>query len=113
MTEKLQSIGINTVEALERFMNDEDFYLKMLKKFEKTVEDTPVLEYFESGETEKALKNAHTLKGVTGNFSMTALYEGYAEVVDLLRKEQIHDARKTFDSILPLQKETIELINTL
>lgn len=111
--EKLQELGVDIDEALERFMGDESFFIEMLGKFEKTVEENPVAEYFEAKDFEKALKSAHTLKGVTGNFSMTPLYNGYFRIVELLRAGDAPKAEEILRDILPLQDKIISCINEL
>ena len=108
--EKLRELGINLDEALERFMGKQSLYDKMLKKLPKAIEQYEVLEYFITGDYEKAVANAHTLKGATGNLSVTPLFEAYTEIVNNLRADNPQEAQKILEDILPVQKEIIEYI---
>ncbi|MDE6133322.1 MAG: hypothetical protein K2G04_08110 [Oscillospiraceae bacterium] len=83
--DELKALGVNIEEALDRFMGNGALYEKMLNKLTAAVNDVQVLPFFEAGDHKTALENAHALKGVTGNLSITPLYKGYTEIVDELR----------------------------
>lgn len=106
----LKALGVNVDEALERFMGNGALYEKMLNKLTNAVRDVQVLPCFEEGDHTKALENAHALKGVTGNLSITPLYKGYTEIVDELRAGNPEKARKVLDDMLPVQEQIIECI---
>ncbi len=110
--DQLKEFGINVTEALERFMGNEKLYLMTLKKFPASVETHEVREKIISGDQSAAIANAHTLKGVTGNLSMTPLYEAYVEIVQLLKNEDNEKALARLDGILPLQEKMINFINS-
>ncbi len=109
--ERLKEYGVNVPEALERFMGNEKFYLVTLKKFPASVETHEVREKITSGDQSTAIANAHTLKGVTGNLSMTPLYEAYVEIVQSLKIGENKKALDRLDGILPLQEKIINCIN--
>lgn len=111
LTEKLKEYGVNVAEALERFMGNEAIYEKTLKKFPAAAESHTVVEYIKSGDSKTAVANAHTLKGVTGNLSMTPLYTAYVEIVNLLRAGENDKALAELEKILPLQEKIIDCIN--
>lgn len=106
----LQSLGVNIEEALDRFMGNGALYEKMLNKLTSAVKNVQVLPFFEAGDYKTALENAHALKGVTGNLSITPLYKGYTEIVDELRADNPEKARKILDDILPVQEQIIACI---
>lgn len=106
----LKALGVNVDEALERFMGNGALYEKMLNKLTNAVKDVQVLPFFEAGDHKTALENAHALKGVTGNLSVTPLYKGYTEIVDELRAGNPEKARTVLDGILPVQEQIIECI---
>lgn len=108
--DELRAIGINLDEALERFMGKQSLYDKMLKKLPKAIEQYEVLEHFITGDYEKAVANAHTLKGATGNLSVTPLFEAYTEIVDNLRANNPAQAQKILEDILPVQAKIVEYI---
>lgn len=106
----LKALGVNVDEALERFMGNGALYEKMLNKLTAAVKDVQVLPFFEAGDHKTALENAHALKGVTGNLSVTPLYKGYTEIVDELRAGNPEKARQVLDDMLPVQEQIIECI---
>lgn len=108
--DELRTLGVDIDEALQRFMGNGALYEKMLNKLINAVKDVQVLPCFEAGDYEKALENAHTLKGVTGNLSVTPLYKGYTEIVDKLRAGDPEKAREILDGILPVQEQILACI---
>lgn len=108
--DELKTFGVNIDEALQRFMGNSALYEKMLNKLSDAVRDVQVLPCFEESDYVKALENAHTLKGVTGNLSVTPLYNGYTEIVNELRADNPEKAREILDSILPVQEQIIACI---
>lgn len=84
--EKLESIGVDVESTLERFMGNEELYLKFAKK---AAEDPAVKELREALEGEDlnaAYRCAHTLKGVAANLGFSCLQSAAEEMVQLLRK---------------------------
>ncbi|MBD5128988.1 MAG: hypothetical protein HDT43_03560 [Ruminococcaceae bacterium] len=110
MIDELKALGADTDDALTRFMGNTELFERMLKKLPKVVEEAPVMPYLKSGDPDMAMTNAHTLKGVIGNLSLTPLYNGYAEVVDLLRDEKPEKAAAQFEKTLSLQNDILECI---
>lgn len=110
LIDDLKSLGVNTDEALQRFMGKSELYVKMLGKLTAAINDVPVMPAFEAEDYKKALENTHTLKGVTGNLSVTPLFEGYSKVVDLLRADDPVKARQVYEDMLPVQKEILNCI---
>lgn len=111
LIEKLKALGVDTDEALGRFMGNAGLYVRMLGKFKKNAEENASLEYFESGDYETAVAKTHTLKGVTGNLSLTPLYEAYTEIVASLRAGENDKAKALLIDILPLQEKIIACID--
>lgn len=112
ITDQLKEYGVNVSEALERFMGNEKLYLMTLKKFPASAESHEVREKITSGDQSTAIANAHTLKGVTGNLSMTPLYEAYVEIVQFLKNGDNEKALDRLDRVLPLQEKMINCINS-
>jgi len=107
---ELENLGVDVNDALKRFMNNSSLYEKMLGKLVATVKNMEVMSFLDSGDTEKATANAHTLKGVMGNLSITPLYEAYNEIVALLRGNEPDKAKSVLEDILPVQKNIINCI---
>lgn len=110
LSDDMRNLGANVDDALSRFMGNEALYLRMLAKLPKAIEESEVMPCFEEGDKEGALAKAHTLKGVTGNLSVTPLFDAYSEIVSLLRSDNVEEAKAKLEAILPKQAEIIETI---
>lgn len=108
---ELKDFGANIDEAMDRFMNNDELYKKMLLKLPSNIESLPVLSFAEKGNYEQAVANAHALKGVTGNLSITPLYKAYTKAVDLFKANKPNDAKQVIKDMLPIQEDIIACIN--
>ena len=106
----LQIYGVDIQDGLKRFVNNTALYEKMLKKFPAAAAGLPVMEHFQSGDLDAAVANAHTLKGMTGNLSLTPLYEAYTQIVALLREGKPEEAQVLLIGIVPVQERIIACI---
>lgn len=107
---ELEKLGVNTNEALERFSGNSSLYIRMLGKFPASINDLEVMPCIESGDIETSITRAHTIKGVTGNLSITPLYNSYTKIVNDLRAGNPNSAKEELEKILPVQKEILECI---
>ena len=84
----LQEFGANTAEGLGRLLNNEDFYIRMVKM---AAADDSGIETLKAAIAQKDLKAAfdaaHGLKGSLGNLALSPLYDPIAEMTELLRVE--------------------------
>lgn len=110
LIDELEALGVNTQEGLGRMMNKAALYEKLLGKYPAAARSSEVMPFFEAQDHEGALAAAHTLKGVTGNLSLTPLYKGYTDIVSLLRENKPEEARKILEEILPIEAEIISCI---
>lgn len=110
LLDELVELGVDIEDANTRFMNNSALYEKMLKKLPKVVEDAAVLPFVESGDYETALSNAHTLKGVMGNLSITPLYKCYTEMMSLFREGNIVAAKSLLEQSAELQQKIVDCI---
>ena len=85
--EKLKAFGANTEEGLQRCMNNEAFYLKLVSKFMEDKTFDKLKAAVAANDLEEAFKAAHALKGVLGNLSLTPLYIVIYEMTELLRNQ--------------------------
>ncbi|MCI8603462.1 MAG: hypothetical protein HFE79_04870 [Ruminiclostridium sp.] len=107
---ELEALGVNTQEALRRFSGNSALYVKMLGKLTAAANDLEVMPCIEKEDYETAVTNAHTLKGVTGNLSLTPLYNAYTDITNLLREQKYGDAKSVLEKILPVQSDILECI---
>lgn len=110
LLEELNALGVDTGDALKRFGNNEGLYKKFLGKFIKNAEDVQVMPFLEAGDLETAQNNAHTLKGVTGNLSLTPLYTGYSEMMTAFRAGDPGKAKEQLETLLPVQEQILTCI---
>ncbi len=95
--EKLKELGCNTDEGLTRCFGDESFYLGLVpgafekgryEKLDKLVKE---------GNLGDAFEEAHALKGVLANLSITPLLEVINEITELLRARTETDYSSLLD----------------
>ena len=110
MLAELEALGVDTEDALKRFSGNGALYKKMLGKFPASAEGLEVLSFVKDGDLATAVSNAHTLKGVTGNLSITPLYTAYTEIVNSLRAGDAEKAAQTLENILPVQENILKCI---
>lgn len=84
----LESSGINTGEFLSRVMGNEGLMFKLLRLFPKDENYRALKSAVESGDREKALAAAHTLKGMSGNISAARLFDLFSQQVALMREDK-------------------------
>lgn len=110
LTEEMTLLGADTDDALARFMGNQDLYERMLKKFPKVVENSPVISCVQAGDYEQAASNAHALKGVTGNLSLTPLYSRYTGIIGLYREGQVDKANELIEETVEIQQKFLDAI---
>ncbi|MDR2942130.1 MAG: Hpt domain-containing protein [Treponema sp.] len=83
------SFFIDFEDGLKRVMNNRAFYVKMLVKFK----DDPNIKNLENALTandyEKAQIAAHTLKGLSGNLSLTELFKQSREIETQIKAKSV------------------------
>ena len=96
---KLEEAGIDVREALGRFMDNEGLMMKFLLRFPQDENFSKLRQAMEAGDTGQAFEAAHTLKGVTGNLSMTELYRQVGALVEELRGGNLEGAREKMPAL--------------
>ena len=100
--EQLKAIGCNTSEGLARCMNNEAFYLMLVNKFIATTDLSKLENALKSNDLDTAFKEAHSLKGVAGNLSLTPLFNVLIEMVEPLRNKEEKDYLPLFSKLKDL-----------
>lgn len=108
--QKLQSIGIDLDEALERFMGREEMMLKFLLRFPQDPNFCQCKEAMEHKDTDAAYAAAHSLKGVVGNLSIKPLFRRASQLCDQLREKNLAGAGEEFGA---LEEEYQRAVETL
>ena len=73
--DKLKDYGADTQKGLGLCMNSEDFYLRMVSMIVEEASFETLEKAIAENDLEEGFKAAHALKGVSGNLSLTPLYE--------------------------------------
>ncbi len=109
--EELAELGVDVNEGLERVMNDEPLYETMLGMFIDKISTNPIeIGDFDGENLDELIGRVHMLKGLTGNLAMTPLFQGYMQVLDLLRTDRSGEALKEYERFLPAQEAIVECI---
>ena len=83
--DSLKAWGANTEEGLQRCMNNEALYLKLINMFFDKNSFNELKEALSQDDLDKAFQASHALKGVLGNLSLTPLFNIIFELTELLR----------------------------
>lgn len=76
---------INLQEALGRLGGNQALYVKLLGKFMQSTEFSAMEDALAQQDYAAAAEFAHAIKGITGNLSLTALFEYSTELMNQLR----------------------------
>lgn len=110
LLDELRTLGVNVEEGLDRFMGNAALYERMLKKFPDMIEKTVINSEFGAEDVGELIEKTHTIKGVTGNLSLTPLYEAYTRVVDLLRGGEVSQAESIYRDVLATEAKIVACI---
>jgi hypothetical protein len=83
--EDLNKYGANTQEGIQRCVNNEDFYLRMVNRIPGDVNFQKLYDAIEVGDLDGAFEAAHALKGSTGNLALSPIFDPVCEITELLR----------------------------
>lgn len=98
--EALKALGANTEEGLGRCLNNEEFYLRLVKMAisDQTLEQ--LKDALDRNDLDEAFEKAHALKGVLGNVSLTNVLEPILEITEDLRARTEKDYTAQIDKIM-------------
>ena len=80
----LKTYGANTEEGLRRCMNNESFYLRLVKMIPGDASFPKLYDAVENGDLDIAFEAAHALKGSAGNLSLTPIFAPISEITEIL-----------------------------
>jgi len=93
-------VYVNIEEALKRVMNNSKLLAKLFKKFKDDKNLIDLEAALTEGDLPKAQVNAHTLKGLSANLSLTELYKQVLELETQIKA----------GSVAPDQLETVKTV---
>ncbi len=98
--QSLQEKGANTKEGLERCLNNEQIYLRLVKKVLTDESFEKLKNAIAENDLDTAFTVAHNLKGSSGNLSLTPLYNSLVEITELLRSRTQTDYTPYLNAVL-------------
>lgn len=111
---KLEQYGVNYEETMNRFVRNEDLYIKILTKLEKDENAEKLNAAIAEGDLETAFMAAHTLKGLAANLGLEPLLKAVNEIVDpLRRREQRDDYQALCSVVMDRYAEALKMVDSL
>ena len=111
---KLKEAGIYAEEGISRLMNNEEIYLKYLKKFAAGDEYyTQLTAAFNDNDCKAAFKAAHTLRGNVGNLAINTMYVILVDMTEALRIGDMETQRKAFRDLVKAHDKACEAISKI
>lgn len=107
--EKLKDYGANVDEGLERCMNNEAFYLRLINMALQEAAFKDLGDALAQKQYAAAFDHAHKLKGVTANLALTPIQEPVTELTELLR----HQTEGDYDGLYARVIEEYEKLKAL
>lgn len=108
--EQLEAWGCDVHGAMDRMLNDEEFYLCCLNSIARDPNFAALKQSLEKKEAGIAFDYAHALKGVLANVGLTPMYHKAVEIVEPLRQSDCDDL---YDALLEKTDELIQMRDTL
>lgn len=100
MLDCLRELGCDTDGAMERFLEDEDFYWECFDKFVEDGEIESLGQLLLVNDVEEAFSTAHSLKGTLGNLGLTPLYDIMVTIVEPLREGRIDGVPEKYENLI-------------
>ena len=103
--EKLNAFGADTNEGLARCYNNETLYLRLINMLPKEKNFDKLQTALQENDLDAAFEAAHALKGVTGNLSLTPMYNVVVEITEPLRSRTQMDYTPLITELLKMRDE--------
>ena len=105
--------GFCVKEAMQRFMNNEQLWIKFLKKFKADTSYADLVQAMAEKDIRKAFEASHTLKGITGNLALSDFNKLVSEQTDYLREPEndFEAAAEMMPRITEVYENTIKIIS--
>lgn len=108
--DKLSANGVDVSGTMERFMNNEDLYKRILKKFTSDTSFADAVRAKEEGNDEETQMHIHTLKGVSANLGLTPIFAITDEMMQHFRSGAPQAA---YDLFGPLEEKYQQLMHLI
>lgn len=105
----LKEFGAKTDDGLARCLGEESFYLMLVESALSDEQIKALIGNIENGNLDAAFENAHALKGIYANLSLTPLYDTVFEITEYLRARKQMDYSPFTDKLLSQMHELMKL----
>lgn len=95
----LREFGADVDDGLNRCMNNEEFYLKLVTKASNDDTYLKLRDYLNNKDLDKAFEIAHYMKGLYTNLSLDPISKPVIEITELLRERKDIDYSDLIDEI--------------
>jgi two-component system sensor histidine kinase/response regulator len=108
----MATIYIDMEDGLKRVMNNKKLYTRLLSKFKSGTNLQALTAAVAVGDYEKAEIEAHTIKGIAGNLSLTELFKQSQELdtklkAKLAKPDELVITLETIESLLTCFENTL------
>lgn len=107
---RLRAFGCDVVGAMNRMLNDTDFYYDCLTSFAEDPLFTALGTAIEAGDVRKAFEHAHALKGVAANLGLTPLCSIVNAMVALLRAGTLDGTQALYGELMSARESLKECL---
>lgn len=103
---QLNRLGVNTQEALERFMGNEELFLSFICQLPEKLDFTAIRRGLEEEDEEAFYVQAQNLKGMAGNLGLTPLYECAQAILVEFRTSRFKHKNKLLSLVFEAESES-------
>lgn len=107
----LDKMGAETEDALERFLDDEEMYLKYVQDFPNEGSMGKLKAAVGAKDYDAAEKAVHALKGIVNNLGFLPLADAAIDMLEELRDGNIEDALEAYEDLTVEYDRFTEAIN--
>lgn len=86
-------VYVDFTDGVKRVMNNAKLYVRLLTKFKNDTSLSTLESALAAGELEKAQTEAHTIKGVAANLSLTELFKQSLELETQIKAKSVNDGQ--------------------
>jgi HPt (histidine-containing phosphotransfer) domain-containing protein len=102
-------VYINFDEGLKRVMNNTKLYVRLLAKFRAGTRLDELSTRLEAGDYEKAQVEAHTIKGIAANLSLTEFFEKIRDLESQIKEKAVQPG--ALDTVKAVFGETLKKVD--
>ena len=110
LLDKLEDMGAEVDDTLDRLMGDEEMYLEYLKKFPDNENIHTLRKAVDAGDSDTAMKEVHTLKGVALNLGLLPFVDVCMDMLLDFRAGKTDEAMAQIDTVEAGFKEWADAI---